>query len=198
MDHGSEPLFMNENYINAGSHLRVLNSLDFGKQRQAEIRRGVEVAADEGLVRERLKALRDFPWSSYRTYAGYRSEPKELQTPMCWAVLKGRAQPQRRKKFREYTKIAIREGVESERLLDLVRYGVLLGSEEWTEKLRLLLEGDEREQPALHAAAKQEVSFDAVAAAVSEEFDERGRRSRTDGDTRQDRLPSSCADATLQ
>ena len=91
---------------------------------------------------------------------------KSCKRPMCWAVLKAARSSSEEKHFERYTESAIREGVESEGLLDLVRYGVLLGSEEWTEKLRLLLVGDKREQPALHAAAKQEVSFGAVAAAV--------------------------------
>ena len=38
--------------------------------------------------------------------------------------------------------------------------------------VRFNLRLDERVQPALHAATKQEVSFEAIAAAVSEEFDE--------------------------
>ena len=109
---------------------------------------------------------------SYRAYAGYVSAPKELQTADVLDCFEGRSQQQQRKAFREYTESAIREGVESERLLDLVRYGVLLGGEEWTEKLRLLLDGDRRERPGLHAARRQEVGFDVVAAAVAEEFGE--------------------------
>ena len=160
--------------VNRYIHLNParLESLDFGKQRQAKIRRGIEDPPDEGLVRERLKALREFPWSSYRAYAGYISGPKELQTADVLGCFKGRSQQQRRKAFREYTESTIREGVETEQLLDLVRYGVLLGSQEWTEKVRPLLDGDTREQPALHASTKQGLDFDAVAAAISEEFDE--------------------------
>jgi hypothetical protein len=37
-----------------------------GKQRQAEIRRGIEDTPDKALVFERLKQLREYPWSSYR------------------------------------------------------------------------------------------------------------------------------------
>ena len=125
---------------------------------------------------ERLKQLREYPWSSYRAYAGYVSAPKELQTADVLGCFEGRSQEQRKKTFREHTESAIREGVDTERWLDSVRYGVLLGSEEWIEKIQILLEGDTREQPALHAASKQKCSFDAIAGAISKEFEAPWRR----------------------
>ena len=57
--------------VNRYIHLNPvrLESLDLSKQRQAEIRRGIEDPADEEVVRRRLELLRGYPWSSYRAYA---------------------------------------------------------------------------------------------------------------------------------
>jgi putative transposase len=58
--------------VNRYIHLNParLESLDLGKQRPAEIRRGIEEPAEEAVVRQRLELLRAYPWSSYRAYAG--------------------------------------------------------------------------------------------------------------------------------
>lgn len=50
--------------------------------------------------------------------------------------------------------------------------GVLLGSQEWTAKMRRLLDGDEREHPALQAARREAIGFETVVEAVVEEFGE--------------------------
>jgi hypothetical protein len=141
-----------------------LESLDLGKQRQAEIRRGIEDPADEELVRRRLELLRAYPWSSYRAYAGYIKGPNELEKADVLACFEGRSQQQQRKSFRDYTESAIREGIEGDPLLERGRYGLLLGSQEWTAKMRVLLRGDEREQRALGAARKEGIGFEDITA----------------------------------
>ena len=118
-----------------------LESLDLGKQRQAEIRRGIEDPADEELVRRRLELLRGYTWSSYWAYAGYIKGPAQLRKDDVLGCFEGRTQPQQRKFFRDYTENPIREGVEVDQLLERIRYGVLLGSQEWTAKMRMLLSG---------------------------------------------------------
>jgi putative transposase len=160
--------------VNRYIHLNPvrLESLDLGKQRQAEIRRGVEEPAPEAVVRKRLELLRAYPWSSYRAYAGYITGPAQLQKEEVLDCFEGRTQQQRRKSFRDYTESAIREGIENDELLEHIRYGVLLGSQEWTAKMRHLLEGDRREQPALEAIRREAIGFELVAAAVAEEFGE--------------------------
>ena len=77
--------------VNRYIHLNPvrLESLDLGKQRQAEIRRGIEKPADEALVRRRLELLRAYPWSSYRAYAGAISPGRHnCKKPMCSVVLR--------------------------------------------------------------------------------------------------------------
>jgi putative transposase len=160
--------------VNRYIHLNPvrLESLDLGKERQAEIRRGVEEAAPEALVGKRLELLRAYPWSSYRAYAGYMTGPAQLQKEEVLDCFEGRTQQQRRKSFRDYTESAIREGVENDGLLRHIRYGVLLGSQEWTAKLCHLLDGDRREQPALEPIRREAIGFELVTTAVAEEFGE--------------------------
>ena len=124
--------------VNRYIHLNPvrLESLDLSKQRQAEIRRGIEDPADEELVRRRLELLRGYTWSSYRTYAGYIKGPAQLRKDDVLGCFEGRTQQRQRKPFREYTERPIREGVEGDQLLERIRYGVLLGSQEWTAKIQ--------------------------------------------------------------
>jgi hypothetical protein len=160
--------------VNRYIHLNPvrLESLDLGKQRQAEIRRGIEEPADEAPVRQRLELLRAYPWSSYRSYAGYTKGPPQLQTAEVLGCFDGRSRQQQRKSFRDYTESPIREGLECDRLMERVRYGVLLGSQEWTAKMRVLFSGNEREQRPLQAARKDAIGFAQIATSIAREFGE--------------------------
>jgi len=160
--------------VNRYIHLNPvrLESLDLGKRRQAEIRRGIEDMADEELVRLRLELLRSYPWSSYRAYAGYINGPRELQKADVLDCFEGRSPQEQRKTFRDYSESPIREGIEDDSLLDRVRYGVLLGGQKWTAKMRALLSGDEREQRALDTVRKEAIGFDDIVASISREFGE--------------------------
>jgi putative transposase len=87
-------------------------------QTTAEIRRGIEVPAEEAVVRQRLELLRAYPWSSYRAYAGYLKGPPLLQKAAVLGCFDGRSLQQQRKTFRDYTESAIREGAEGDGLLE--------------------------------------------------------------------------------
>jgi hypothetical protein len=160
--------------VNRYIHLNPvrLEALDLGKKRPARIRRGIEDPASEALVHQRLELLRAYPWSSYRAYAGYLKGPAELETADVLGYFDGRSQQQQRKTFRAYTESAIREGIDSDLLLERVRYGALLGSEEWTAKMRGLLSGNEREQRALGAARNEAIGLERIAKSVAREFGE--------------------------
>ena len=160
--------------VNRYIHLNPvrLESLDLGKQRQAEIRQGVEDDAEESLVAKRLALLRSYPWSSYRAYAGYIAGPNQLSKDEVLGCFEGESAPEQRKALRKFTESAIREGIETDRFFERIRYGVLLGSQEWTAKMRRLLDGDEREHPALQAARREAIGFETVVEAVADEFGE--------------------------
>ena len=76
-----------------------LESLNLGKRRQAEIRRGIEDPADEEVVRRRLELLRSYPWSSFRAYAGYIKGPAQLHKTNVLGCFDGRSQQQQKKRL---------------------------------------------------------------------------------------------------
>jgi REP element-mobilizing transposase RayT len=158
--------------VNRYIHLNPvrLESLGLGKERQAQERRGVADAVGEAVVRERLNVLREYAWSSYRAYAGYCRGPGELQQTGVLGCFEGNTDEERRSALRDHTERAIREGVEGDTLLDRVRYGVLLGSEEWMGKMRGLLSGDAREQTAIRRARKEAAGFEEVSAAIARTY----------------------------
>jgi putative transposase len=160
--------------VNRYIHLNPvrLESLHLGKQRQAEIRRGIEDPVDEAMVRRRLELLRTYPWSSYRAYAGYVKGPAQLQTSDVLGSFGGRSLQKQRENLRNYTESTIREGIDSDPLLERIRYGALLGSQQWTAKMRALLSGNEREQQGLAAARREAVAFEQIAALIAHEFGE--------------------------
>ena len=116
---------------------------------------------------KRLALLRSYAWSSYCAYAGYITGPNQLSKDEVLGCFEGEVAPEQRKALRKFTESSIREGVETDQFFERIRYGVLLGSQEWTAKMRLLMDGDERVHPALQAARRKPIGF-----AVAEEFGE--------------------------
>src|SRR5947209_8446186 len=98
--------------VNRYIHLNPvrLDALGLGKSRQAEVRRGVGEPATKELVRERLRRLRMYPWSSYRAYAGYATAPKSLEMDEVLGSFGGRSRRGKRQALRAFTEEAIREG----------------------------------------------------------------------------------------
>jgi hypothetical protein len=79
----------------------------------------------------RLKTLREYEWSSYGAYAGYRTEPKWLDS----SVLLRRAGKEGEKSYRVLVEDRIRQG-EEEGLREKVRWGLVLGGERFAKKVR--------------------------------------------------------------
>lgn len=169
----NEPEWRTE--VNRYIHLNPVSieALRLGKQRQAQVRRGIADEVSKEIVLERLKLLREYPWSSYRAYAGYAKGAAGLHQDEMLNCFEGETQRERRRAFRKYTEQAIREGLEGDNFLERVRYGVLLGSDEWMDKMRALLSGDSREQKELKKANREQIGFSEVTAAVEREFGER-------------------------
>ena len=143
---------------------------DLGKARQAEVRRGIAEEIGSEDVKKRLEALRSYRWSSYRAYAGYQKAPELLEISEVLGCFEGETEAARRKAYRSYVEEAIREGEKGDDLLERVRYGVLLGSTEWTAKMRSALSGNEREQRHLRQAGSRNVNFEDIARCVAAEF----------------------------
>ena len=122
--------------------------LQLDKSDRAASRAGLAGAPAPELVAERLRTLREFPWSSYRGYAGYaQSLVWVWQEPLSF-LCGGRSQEERYAALRAYTEAAVLQGgVEPPwaRVVD----GIAVGSAAFAQTLRRAARGNSREQQSL-------------------------------------------------
>jgi REP element-mobilizing transposase RayT len=117
-------------------HLNPVVTVDMGlskRQRKMEQKGWSEEPSTEEVDR-RLKAIREYPWSSYRAYAGYEKGPKWLNS----AVLLKRCAPEAKDKaaaYRDCVEARLKQGAE-ESPWQKVRWGLVLGTERFARKVR--------------------------------------------------------------
>ena len=117
-------------------------------------------------VVERLRTLREYKWSSYRSYAGYEQRPEWLTTGKLLLRASGNNMAERQKRYRQEACKIIREGVE-ESFLERLREEIALGGEEFRKRIRKLIRVSGREC-ACKRQARQRCSFEDVLKAVEE------------------------------
>lgn len=122
--------------------------LGLDKSAQAASRAGPVVPPSGELVTEWLRVLREYRWSSYPGYAGYRE-------PLDWVCVEplgrlcgGSTAQERAAALRQYTEGPLRQGV-LESPWDRLVQGVVLGTAAFAETLRLQARGNPREQKPL-------------------------------------------------
>ena len=125
-----------------------LAGLELNKRQQAASRRTGIAAPSTTLVAERLTRLRQYRWSSYRSYAGYETGVNWLWRQPLDRICGGRTPAERCAAVRQYTEQPVRQGV-LERPWDRLIGGLVLGSEAFARQLRKRLRANGREQPAL-------------------------------------------------
>jgi REP-associated tyrosine transposase len=125
-----------------------LAKLALDKRPQAASRIGALQGPSAELVAQRLSKLREFRWSSYRSYAGYGGGVGWLWRQPLDRLCGGRSDSERRAALRQYTEEPIRQGV-LERPWDRLVAGLVLGTEEFARQLRKQVKANRREQPAL-------------------------------------------------
>jgi putative transposase len=111
-----------------------VRGLGLGKAEQRRAR--VADIEDPGtaLVKERLRVLDGYPWSSWRVYAGFERRPSWLDTGLISKACGGQNPSARRVALREYTETPIRQGrLDSpwERVVE----GMVLGSKEYAARV---------------------------------------------------------------
>ena len=118
--------------------------LGLGKSEQQRIRVGASLAPDAKVVKERIREMRRYRWSSYRAYVGLGSRSEWLE---CEAVLAlgGGKKAEQKRNYREYVEGAIREGMPP-RPWEQLKEQVVLGGAEFLARLRQHVTGDAREQ----------------------------------------------------
>ncbi len=110
-----------------------IGRLGLNKAEQRLRRMGAGSPPSPELVAQRLAALRQFPWSSYRSYAGYMKAPEwlSIQTVLSFG---GGPVAERKRRYRGYAESAIREGFAERPWQELVGR-LALGSREFVERL---------------------------------------------------------------
>ncbi len=127
---------------------------------------------DAKTVTERLAQLRQYPWSSYRAYAGYAKAPDWLTTRELLNRA-SRKKDQRVKKYRMDIRQRMSKGVESslkERLTD----GLALGSEVFKEHIRSIGKGGREiaDSDKLRAKVSFETAVELIADLKGEAYSE--------------------------
>jgi hypothetical protein len=138
--------------------------LGLGKGDRSHRRAGGGVAPERGQVEERLARLRGYRWSSYRAYVGLDRRAAWVE---CERVLElgGGPKWQRAARYREYVETAVREGLGASPW-DGLREQVILGGEEFAQRLRRWIGGDAREQGGVKRLERSRPRLEEVIAAV--------------------------------
>src|SRR5688572_25698970 len=105
--------------------VRVKN-LKLGKADRQRARVGAGTLPEAELVRERIKTMRTFRWSSYRAYAGLQRAPNWLESETVLSLGGGSAS-QRRADYRKYVEKQVRQGLTTTPWEEL-RDQIVLGS----------------------------------------------------------------------
>jgi putative transposase len=145
-----------------------------GKQDRAAVRQGLSGGPTDEQVREQLRVLREFAWSSYPAYAGWRPKPQWLTCEELWT----RAAWGKKYKvaaYQSWVEDWITQG-EPVELESRVTAGLVFGGESFLEKARQWLKArgirGESEKPQARAM-KRWVPFETVKAAVERVHGER-------------------------
>lgn len=101
-------------------------------------------------VSRRLKHLREYPWSSYRSYGGYKSGRVWLETKEILQRA-SRVKSERPRRYREAVKECLRRGVEEDRL-ERFRDVIAIGSARYIEKVKVHVGGRVTGNPASGSA----------------------------------------------
>jgi putative transposase len=125
-----------------------VRALGLDKRAQQRAREGLVEKPAPRVVRERLRQLRSYRWSSYAAYAGRVPAPGWLTVRRVLELLEGGSRAERAKAYRRFVEEPLREGL-LESPWERLEAGVLLGGAEFVRRWRGRVSGDEREQPQL-------------------------------------------------
>jgi putative transposase len=158
-------------------HLNPVRVTQFGlgKTQQSERRVGLAPVRSKREVAERIAALREFRWSSYRAYIGLEKPPSWLSVDVLRGSIGG-PRGKSRESYRAYVEEAIREGV-LESPFEKVQAQVVLGGATLMQKAQKLL-GRAKRREETGARQLRRRDFREVVAVVSKLKQERWERFR--------------------
>ncbi|MEI8197724.1 MAG: transposase, partial [Phycisphaerae bacterium] len=127
-----------------------VKGLGLGKRERKAERLGILPPPSPEMVKARLEALRQHPWSSYLDYAGYRLQPPAwLTCEVLWQRAKHRNKTEQAS-YRDDIEEPLKGGVEEFRTFaEQMQRVVAVGSDAFLKRLRGLVQGNRNEQKAL-------------------------------------------------
>jgi putative transposase len=156
-------------------HLNPVRVKRFGldKAGQSRARAGMGQEATAAKVAERLRRLREYRWSSYRAYVGWADCPQWLTRQRVLEAMGGGRLSERERmgRYRREVEQMVREGSE-ESPWERLEAGLVLGGKEFVKRMRGLLQGNVREQPAM----RQMQARPQIGAVVAEVERQKGER----------------------
>ena len=119
------------------------------------------------MIEQRVKALKEYRWSSYRYYAGGMKSPKWMTTGTILGYFEGESEQARRGSYRRALEEAAGLGHWETDWKSEVKAMLLLGSEQFVDRMKGLLKGDRREQTSLRHARTKVLSWNEITLAVA-------------------------------
>lgn len=151
--------------------------LVLAKDQRTEAERGPQ-AAPPALVRERLRVLRAFRWSSYRAYAGYTATPEWLNTSEVLGRLGAGSLKSRQAQYRDQVEEALRQGL-GRSPWDEVIEGAVLGTVSFLNGIKKRLRAMRGERHRVERATAARLSVEDVRRAVEQVKGERWEKFAT-------------------
>lgn len=130
--------------------------------------RAVEGQSASQHAQARVEALRSYSWSSYACYSGAAKAPEWLKTDIVLDLVNGRGGAGTKVAvYRRELEQAAAVGEPSSDWKEELKATLLLGSSEFVERMKKLLQGDRREQTGIRRALAGTVSWETITSAVS-------------------------------
>jgi putative transposase len=146
-------------------HLNPVMTLAFGldKKRSRGEAKGIVPQPTSEQASARLKALRKYPWNSYRVYGGYTRGPKWLRTVELLRRA-SRKKAERIKRYREDVRQRLERGVDPTRL-EQFRDVVAIGSAQFIERMQKMA-GEGGRETERRGRLRERASFEEIVCAV--------------------------------
>jgi len=153
-------------------HLNPVRITGLGLGKEDQRRAKVVGCSDPGreLVERRLKSLGQWEWSSWRVYSGAEPVPPWLETRTIRGGCGGRTRVEQRRALRKFTESPVRQGA-LECPWDRLRGGLVLGSEEFAQRVLKQLRGNRGEHTAVRRLEREgRPAWSALVAAAEAEL----------------------------
>jgi hypothetical protein len=124
-----------------------IRSMGLSKRARAIEDLGLGSAPSHEEIRDRLRRLRSYPWSSFPDYVSKRPLHEWVETAATLNLVGG-AVDGRKEWYREYVEAALRAGF-PETPWDRLSAGLVIGGDAFVKRVRQTARGDEREQKSL-------------------------------------------------